>query len=81
MDQKEFDNKIAGMNNILFQKREKNIRAEELHDKILTSWNALMLCGYIDAYSAFGEMKFLDAALMNGNFILKNLMKEDGRLL
>ncbi len=79
MDEKEFDNKIAGMNNILFQEREKRIRPG-LDDKILTSWNALMLCGYIDAYSAFGEMKFLDAALMNGNFILKNLMKEDGRL-
>jgi uncharacterized protein YyaL (SSP411 family) len=79
IDEKEFDNKIAGMKNILFQEREKRVRPG-LDDKILTSWNALMLCGYIDAYSAFGEEKFLDAALMNGNFILKNLMKEDGRL-
>jgi len=79
IDEKEFDNKIAGMKNILFQEREKRVRPG-LDDKILTSWNALMLCGYIDAYSAFGEKKFLDAALMNGNFIMKNLMKEDGRL-
>ena len=79
MEGKEFDKKIAGMKNILFREREKRIRPG-LDDKILTSWNALMLCGYIDAYSAFGEKKFLDAALMNGNFILKNLMKEDGRL-
>ena len=79
MDEKEFDNKIAGMKTILFKEREKRVRPG-LDDKILTSWNALMLCGYIDAYSAFGEKKFLDAALMNGNFILTNLMKEDGRL-
>ncbi|MBT8386322.1 MAG: thioredoxin domain-containing protein, partial [Ignavibacteria bacterium] len=79
MDEKEFDNKIAGMKDILFEEREKRVRPG-LDDKILTSWNALMICGYIDAYSAFGEKKFLDAALMNGNFILKNLMKEDGRL-
>jgi len=51
-----------------------------LDDKILTSWNALMICGYVDAYSAFGEKKFLDAALMNGNFILNKLMKEDRSL-
>jgi len=46
----------------------------------LTSWNALMLKGYVDAYSAFGEKKFLDAALKNGEFILKKILNEDGRL-
>jgi len=79
MEEKEFDNKIAGMKNILLKEREKRIRPG-LDDKILTSWNALMICGYVDAYSAFSEKKFLDAALMNGNFILNNLMKEDSRL-
>ena len=39
-----------------------------------------MLRGYVDAYSAFGEKKFLDAALKNGEFILNNMMNEDGRL-
>jgi len=39
-----------------------------------------MLRGYVDAYSAFGEKKFLDAALKNGEFILKKMMTEDGRL-
>jgi uncharacterized protein YyaL (SSP411 family) len=34
-----------------------------LDDKILTSWNALMLRGYVDAYRAFGEIKFLKTAL------------------
>ena len=48
--------------------------------KFLTSWNALMLKGYVDAYSAFGEKKFLDAALKNGEFILNNMVNEDGRL-
>ncbi|RKY98510.1 MAG: thioredoxin domain-containing protein [Ignavibacteriae bacterium] len=79
MNEKEFDTKIAEMKSILFKERVKRVRPG-LDDKILTSWNALMLAGYIDAYSAFGEKKFLEAALTNGNFILKNLMKEDGRL-
>ncbi|NNG27216.1 MAG: thioredoxin domain-containing protein [Ignavibacteriaceae bacterium] len=79
MEEKEFDNKIAEMKNILLKERAKRIKPG-LDDKILTSWNALMICGYVDAYSAFSEKKFLDAALMNGNFILNNLMKEDSRL-
>jgi len=79
LDEGSFDKKINGAREILFKKRSKRIRPG-LDDKILTSWNALMLSGYIDAYSAFGEKKFLDAALINGNFNLKNLMKEDGGL-
>ncbi len=64
---------------ILFEERSKRVRPG-LDDKILTSWNALMLMGYVDAYSAFGEKKFLDAALKNGDFILNKMMNEDGRL-
>jgi len=79
MEAKEFDDKIEGMKNILLKERKKRVRPG-LDDKILTSWNALMLSGYVDAYFAFGEKKFLDAALTNGDFILKNLMREDGKL-
>lgn len=64
---------------ILFKARNKRIRPG-LDDKILTSWNALMLKAYVDAYSAFGEKKFLNAALKNGEFILKKTLSEDGRL-
>ncbi len=79
LDEESFDKKIDGAREKLFKKRSKRVRPG-LDDKILTSWNALMLGGYIDAYFTFGEKKFLDAALTNGNFILKNLVKEDGRL-
>ncbi len=48
-----------------------------LDDKILTSWNALMLRGYCDAYAAFGEQKFLDAAVKNANFLLQNAIGSD----
>ena len=51
-----------------------------LDDKILTSWNALMLMGYVDAYRVFDEAPFLQAALKNAWFITKNQMQEDGRL-
>lgn len=51
-----------------------------LDDKTLTSWNALMLKAYLDAYSVFNEEIFLDVALNNAHFILKNQMTSDGKL-
>lgn len=58
------------------EKREK----PGLDDKILTSWNALMLKGLIDAYHSFGEESFLDLAQKNASFIYENLCI-DGALL
>ena len=79
INEKLFDDIISNSKQVLFEERKKRIRPG-LDDKILTSWNALMLKGYVDAYTAFGEKKFLEAALRNGEFILKNMMSEDGRL-
>ncbi len=45
-----------------------------LDDKILTSWNALMLKGYAQAYRAFGDETFLAAAIKNANFLLSNVI-------
>lgn len=51
-----------------------------LDDKALTSWNAMMLKGYVDAYKVFGEKLFLQAALKNANWLLKTQTKSDGGL-
>ena len=61
------------------KERSKRIRPG-LDDKALTSWNSLMLKGYVDAYLTFGEKHHLDIALKNANFIVKNQLKNDGRL-
>jgi uncharacterized protein len=74
-----FDDIIAESKRILFEERNKRVKPG-LDDKILTSWNALMLKGYVDAYKAFDEKKFFDAALRNGEFILNKMMSEDGRI-
>jgi uncharacterized protein YyaL (SSP411 family) len=79
IDEESFDLKIEKAKEKLFKERSKRIRPG-LDDKILTSWNTLMLKGYVDAFLTFGEKKFLDAAQKNGKFILNNLMKEDNRL-
>lgn len=64
---------------ILFKERSKRKRPR-LDDKSLTSWNALMLKGYVDAYKALGNKQHLDVALKNAAFILKNQFKNDGGL-
>lgn len=61
------------------EKREERIRPG-LDDKTLTSWNAMMLRGYTDAYMVFGEQEFLDAALKNAAFILEKQHRADGGL-
>lgn len=63
----------------VFAARERRVRPG-LDDKILTSWNAMMLKGYTDAYRVFDTQEFLDEALMNAEFILSRLKKEDGGL-
>lgn len=68
METDELLEKLETAKKTLFDLRSKRIRPG-LDDKILTSWNALMMKGYVDAYRAFSEQSFLDAALRNANFI------------
>ena len=62
----------------IMQVRAKRIRPG-LDDKILCSWNALMLKGLADAYYTFGNKHFLKLAIRNAEFILHNL-KEGKKL-
>ncbi len=52
-----------------------------LDDKILTSWNALMISAYAYAYKVTKNKSYLDSALRAKNFIQKNLLKKDFTLL
>ncbi len=67
----ELQNKLDKGKKMMMNARNKRVRPA-LDDKILTSWNALMLRGYIDAYRAFGEEGFLKAALKNADFLSNN---------
>ena len=64
---------------LLYKEREKRPKPR-LDDKCLTSWNAIMLKGYVDAYKALGNQKYLDIALQNAHFIIKNLWSDGGNL-
>lgn len=50
-----------------------------LDDKILASWNGIMLKGLCDAYRILGDERMLNTALFNAEFILTKLY--DGKTL
>ncbi|MBK8496612.1 MAG: thioredoxin domain-containing protein [Chitinophagaceae bacterium] len=64
------NNTIDACKKILKPIRDKRIKPG-LDDKILSSWNALMIAGYTQAYRVFGEENFLKAAVNNADFLLK----------
>lgn len=51
-----------------------------LDDKILLSWNAMMLRGLADAYRVFRNEAWLKLAEENLNFIRTHMMQENGEL-
>ncbi|MCL4139316.1 UNVERIFIED_CONTAM: hypothetical protein GTU68_062097 [Idotea baltica] len=79
ISKEELAKKVESWKVILLQARAAKDRPR-LDDKILTSWNALTLKGYIDAYRVFNEGHFLEKALKIANFIDKVQHKEDGSL-
>ena len=65
---------------LIFDEREKRSKPR-LDEKSLTSWNALMLKGYIDAFKALGDEKYLAIAIKNADFIVDKLLLSEGNLL
>ncbi len=63
----------------LYAEREKRNKPR-LDDKCLTSWNAIMLKGFVESYKAIGKPEYLNIALQNANFITKNLWSPEGHL-
>ncbi len=79
LSKEELLEKVSQWKKVLLEKRALRNRPR-LDDKILTSWNALMLKGYVNAYTVFNDEHFLKMALKNAYFISNKQMKEDGGL-
>ena len=63
----------------LLHERSNRIRPN-LDDKILTSWNGLMIEGFIDAYRSFDNDNYLQSALKCAEFIKMKLNHPNGGL-
>ena len=72
----EIENIVERCNKILLQERTKRVHPG-LDDKIITCWNALMIKGYADAYLAFGDENFLNAATTCADFILNTMFVDE----
>ncbi|MEN8123859.1 MAG: thioredoxin domain-containing protein [Bacteroidota bacterium] len=79
LSRNELSKKVSKWKNTLLEKREKRNKPR-LDDKTLTSWNALMIKGYVNAYAVFNDEHFLKMALKNAYFITNKQIKEDGGL-
>ena len=62
----------------LFEAREQRLRPG-LDDKVLTEWNGLMLASLCEAAAAFDRPDWRDAAIANGEFLLRELRQPSGR--
>lgn len=78
--QEEVDIQLAAAHARLFKLRDARIRPG-LDDKLLCSWNGLMLKGLVTAYRVFDEPEFLATAIRLAHFLLHKMRDQrNGRL-
>ncbi len=80
LKEQEIENELKQAISALLNHRKNRVRPG-LDDKILTSWNALMQIGYLDAYAAMGEASYLQIAERNAVFIWEKMSNQNGKLL
>lgn len=74
----ELSKRIEKIRNLMLQHRERRV-CPGLDDKLLTSWNALAVSGYVSAYTAFDDDSFMDRAKQVFDFIRTQMqMPDDG---
>ena len=64
----------------LYDRRSGRVRPG-LDDKVLLGWNALFLRALAEAAAALGRPGWMEAARANARFLLRDLRRDDGRLL
>ncbi|WP_373073846.1 thioredoxin domain-containing protein [Zeaxanthinibacter enoshimensis] len=76
ISESELNNRIQYWKQQLLPLREQRPRPR-LDDKLLTSWNALMLKGLLDAFRYLENSEYLDLARINIKFIEEKLLNPD----
>ncbi len=72
-------NRLGKICNLLFEAREKRVPPAK-DDKILVSWNGLMIAALAKASFIFSEPRYLQAAVRAANFILEKMKDDNGML-
>lgn len=71
---------VSECKNILRHKRNKR-PSPHLDDKILTSWNSLMISAYAKAYNVTYNSVYLEAAVKSAGFIIEKMWDSNSRTL
>jgi uncharacterized protein YyaL (SSP411 family) len=79
-DETDLRQELAASRAKLFTEREKRVHPAK-DDKVLVSWNGLMIDAMARAGAALGEPRYTAAAAKAADFIKQNLRRPDGRLL
>ncbi len=75
----ELEEKMAPLRQKLMALREQRVHPG-LDDKILTSWNALLISALSRAAQVFDENRYRDAAVRAGGFLLEHMVRDGGLL-
>ena len=80
MTEKQLMDMLTGLKHKLLEVRDKRVRPG-LDDKIITSWNALMISAFARGYQVFADKRYLDAAENAATFIADKMRTKEGKLL
>ncbi|MGH2651197.1 MAG: thioredoxin domain-containing protein, partial [Actinomycetota bacterium] len=79
-DREELAHRVEGARRKLFEIRESRVRPAT-DDKVLAAWNGLAVSALAEAGRAFGEPRYVEAAVAAAEFVLTRLRDGSGRLL
>ncbi|MBE0655921.1 MAG: thioredoxin domain-containing protein [Bacteroidales bacterium] len=72
----EISAKLKKINNLLLEHRNQRVRPDR-DEKVLTSWNSLLIKAFSEAYQATGDEGFKMKAIRSGQYILDNMLDAD----
>ncbi|MDT0650349.1 thioredoxin domain-containing protein [Autumnicola edwardsiae] len=76
LDAEDFRNSLSTAKEKLLEERQSRNRPT-VDDKSLTSWNALMIDAYLDAFLALGNEEYLDKAIECAEFLSDKMLNPD----
>ncbi|MBT8451028.1 MAG: thioredoxin domain-containing protein [Deltaproteobacteria bacterium] len=79
IDAGQLQGRLAAARSTLYELRSQRVRPG-LDDKVLTSWNGLMLAALAEAGQAFDRPDYMEAARSNAEFLHRTMRSESGRL-